>query len=130
MVSFIDSPFKTKTDYDAWSAMPPGPAKDAALASAGGSSAAPSKPAEEVVVVQFEVARETTASALMKIGWDAEDAALQADIMCGAEICGNNQGLVKMCVHCFTRTHRWHLFIFAFNIPRGQVQPSPDETSS
>ena len=37
-----------------------------------------------------------TAAALRKIGWDGEDAALQAEIMTGAEICGNNQGLVKM----------------------------------
>ena len=30
------------------------------------------------------------------IGWDEEDAALQAEIMTAAELCGNNQGLVKM----------------------------------
>ncbi|EOD41722.1 hypothetical protein EMIHUDRAFT_447446 [Emiliania huxleyi CCMP1516] len=33
---------------------------------------------------------------MRKIGWDAEDAALQAEIMTAAELCGNNQGLVKM----------------------------------
>jgi len=37
-----------------------------------------------------------TAAALRKIGWDEEDAALQAEIMTAAEVCGNNQGLVKM----------------------------------
>ena len=37
-----------------------------------------------------------TAAALRAIGWDDEDAALQAEIMTAAEICGNNQGLVKM----------------------------------
>jgi hypothetical protein len=30
------------------------------------------------------------------IGWDEADAALQAEIMVAAELCGNNQGLVKM----------------------------------
>ena len=30
------------------------------------------------------------------IGWDDEDAGLQAEIMTAAELCGNNQGLVKM----------------------------------
>ena len=34
--------------------------------------------------------------ALRKIGWDDSDAALQAEIMVAAELCGNNQGLVKM----------------------------------
>jgi len=37
-----------------------------------------------------------TAAALRKIGWDEEDAGLQAKIMTTAELCGNNQGLVKM----------------------------------
>merc|ERR1712087_374045 len=37
-----------------------------------------------------------TTKALKSIGWDDEDAALQAEIMVGAERCGNNQGLVKM----------------------------------
>jgi len=30
------------------------------------------------------------------IGWDDDDASLQAEIMTAAELCGNNQGLVKM----------------------------------
>lgn len=37
-----------------------------------------------------------TRQALMKIGWDEDDATLQAEIMVAAELCGNNQGLVKM----------------------------------
>jgi LDH2 family malate/lactate/ureidoglycolate dehydrogenase len=37
-----------------------------------------------------------TAKALEMIGWDSEDAGLQAEIMTSAELCGNNQGLVKM----------------------------------
>lgn len=37
-----------------------------------------------------------TAQALKMIGWDDEDAGLQAEIMTAAELCGNNQGLVKM----------------------------------
>lgn len=37
-----------------------------------------------------------TARALQMIGWDEHDAALQAKIMTAAELCGNNQGLVKM----------------------------------
>lgn len=49
-----------------------------------------------VVHVSIDEARETTAKALEKIGWDKEDAALQAEIMTAAEMCGNNQGLVKM----------------------------------
>ena len=36
MRSFNDSPFQTKAAYEAWSAMPAGPAKDAAYAKAGG----------------------------------------------------------------------------------------------
>lgn len=48
------------------------------------------------VTVSIEEAQSTTALALKKIGWDDEDAALQAEIMTAAELCGNNQGLVKM----------------------------------
>jgi hypothetical protein len=51
---------------------------------------------EHVVMVSIEEAQSTTAKALEQIGWDAEDAALQAEIMTAAELCGNNQGLVKM----------------------------------
>jgi LDH2 family malate/lactate/ureidoglycolate dehydrogenase len=49
-----------------------------------------------VVHVPIDEARDTTAKALQMIGWDHEDAALQAEIMTAAELCGNNQGLVKM----------------------------------
>jgi LDH2 family malate/lactate/ureidoglycolate dehydrogenase len=49
-----------------------------------------------VVLISIEEARATTALALLKIGWDEQDANLQADIMTAAELCGNNQGLVKM----------------------------------
>jgi len=49
-----------------------------------------------VVQVPIAQARETTAAALRQIGWDEQDAALQAEIMTAAELCGNNQGLVKM----------------------------------
>jgi hypothetical protein len=49
-----------------------------------------------VVLVSIEEARATTALALLKIGWDEQDANLQAEIMTAAELCGNNQGLVKM----------------------------------
>lgn len=49
-----------------------------------------------VVHVSIEEAQNTTAQALQKIGWDESDAALQAEIMTAAELCGNNQGLVKM----------------------------------
>ncbi len=38
----------------------------------------------------------TSSVAQKKCGWDDEDAALQAEIMTAAELCGNNQGLVKM----------------------------------
>jgi L-2-hydroxycarboxylate dehydrogenase (NAD+) len=51
---------------------------------------------DDVVMVSIDEARSTTALALQKIGWDEQDAALQADIMTAAELCGNNQGLVKM----------------------------------
>jgi len=57
-------------------------------------SAAPA--AEDVVEVAIEEARTQTAAALRAIGWDEQDAALQAEIMVAAETCGNNQGLVKM----------------------------------
>ena len=52
--------------------------------------------AAETVTVSIEEARSKTAAALRKIGWDEEDAGLQAEIMTAAELCGNNQGLVKM----------------------------------
>jgi len=52
--------------------------------------------AADVVTVSVDEARSTTAKALRAIGWDDEDAALQAEIMTAAELCGNNQGLVKM----------------------------------
>lgn len=48
------------------------------------------------VTVSIEEARSKTKQALKKIGWDDEDASLQAEIMTAAELCGNNQGLVKM----------------------------------
>jgi LDH2 family malate/lactate/ureidoglycolate dehydrogenase len=48
------------------------------------------------VHVAIEEAQSMTAQALEKIGWDRDDAALQAEIMTAAELCGNNQGLVKM----------------------------------
>jgi LDH2 family malate/lactate/ureidoglycolate dehydrogenase len=56
--------------------------------------------AEEVVDgmvhVSIDKARTMTAKALKQIGWDDEDASIQAEIMTAAELCGNNQGLVKM----------------------------------
>lgn len=50
----------------------------------------------ETVTVSVAEARAKTAAAMKMIGWDEEDAALQAEIMTAAELCGNNQGLVKM----------------------------------
>lgn len=55
-----------------------------------------SSQSDDVINVSIEEALDTTARALKKIGWDDEDAALQAEIMTAAELCGNNQGLVKM----------------------------------
>ena len=52
--------------------------------------------AADVVTVTIADAESKTKAALMKIGWDDEDAGLQAKIMTAAELCGNNQGLVKM----------------------------------
>jgi LDH2 family malate/lactate/ureidoglycolate dehydrogenase len=48
------------------------------------------------VPVSIDEALRVTKQALMKIGWDDGDAQIQADIMVAAELCGNNQGLVKM----------------------------------
>lgn len=48
------------------------------------------------VEVPIELARSTTAAALRQVGWGEKEAAMQADIMVSAELCGNNQGLVKM----------------------------------
>lgn len=48
--------------------------------------------ATSVVYVSIEEARSTTAKALQNLAWDAQDAALQAEIMTAAELCGNNQG--------------------------------------
>jgi hypothetical protein len=44
-----------------------------------------------VVQVPIDEARSMTAKALKMIGWDDDDAALQAEIMTAAELCGNNQ---------------------------------------
>jgi LDH2 family malate/lactate/ureidoglycolate dehydrogenase len=52
--------------------------------------------AADTIDVPIEEARATTARALSKIGWGEREASLQADIMVAAELCGNNQGLVKM----------------------------------
>lgn len=41
-------------------------------------------------------ALQVTTKALQNIGWDVDDATIQAQIMVHAELCGNNQGLVKM----------------------------------
>jgi L-2-hydroxycarboxylate dehydrogenase (NAD+) len=49
-----------------------------------------------MVDVSIDDAKSMTAKALEQIGWDKEDAAIQAEIMTAAELCGNNQGLVKM----------------------------------
>jgi hypothetical protein len=46
---------------------------------------------DDIVMVSIDEARSTTALALQKIGWDEQDAALQAEIMTAAELCGNNQ---------------------------------------
>lgn len=48
--------------------------------------------ASGIVHVSISEARSTTAQALENLGWDTEDAALQAEIMTAAELCGNNQG--------------------------------------
>ena len=50
----------------------------------------------DTVMVSIADAQAKTAQALKMVGWDDEDAALQAEIMTAAELCGNNQGLVKM----------------------------------
>jgi Malate/L-lactate dehydrogenase len=48
------------------------------------------------VFVTISEAYETTKRALQQIGWDENDSSIQAEIMVSAELCGNNQGLVKM----------------------------------
>jgi len=60
------------------------------------SSSSSSTEASGTVMVSIQEAQDTTARALEAIGWDTEDARLQAEIMTAAELCGNNQGLVKM----------------------------------
>ena len=52
--------------------------------------------AADTVTVSVSEAQSTTAQALRMIGWDDEAADVQAEIMTAAELCGNNQGLVKM----------------------------------
>ena len=52
--------------------------------------------AADTVTVSVKEAQSTTAQALRMIGWDDEAADVQAEIMTAAELCGNNQGLVKM----------------------------------
>ena len=51
---------------------------------------------EEDVVVTIEEATAQATKALRAVGWDAKNAALQAEIMVYAETHGNNQGLVKL----------------------------------
>jgi LDH2 family malate/lactate/ureidoglycolate dehydrogenase len=51
---------------------------------------------DDYVQVTIDEAKQRTQKALQQIGWDEDDARLQADIMTAAELCGNNQGLVKM----------------------------------
>lgn len=48
------------------------------------------------VMVTIDDAISITTKALQNIGWDINDATVQAKIMVHAELCGNNQGLVKM----------------------------------
>ena len=52
--------------------------------------------AADTVTVSVKEAQSTTRIALRMIGWDDEAADVQAEIMTAAELCGNNQGLVKM----------------------------------
>jgi len=62
----------------------------------GGEGGEDNNKSEQLVIITIEEARSTTKNALKKLGWDDDDATLQAEIMVSAEICGNNQGLVKM----------------------------------
>jgi LDH2 family malate/lactate/ureidoglycolate dehydrogenase len=55
-----------------------------------------STPKDGMVHITIEEAKLKTKEALEKIGWDESDAHMQAEIMVHAELCGNNQGLVKM----------------------------------
>ena len=61
--------------------------------------------AADTVTVTIEEAQSMTAAALRKIGWDDEDAALQAEIMTAAELCG-----APWTLDPFSWTHRgrWH----------------------
>ena len=54
------------------------------------------KPALQFLTRRAIFTAHTSSAAQKKCGWDDEDAALQAEIMTAAELCGNNQGLVKM----------------------------------
>lgn len=54
------------------------------------------EPEVGMVHVTIDEATEMTTKALQRIGWDENDAKVQAEIMVSAELCGNNQGLVKM----------------------------------
>ena len=54
------------------------------------------EPEVGVVHVTIDEATEMTTKALRQIGWDDDDAKIQAEVMVSAELCGNNQGLVKM----------------------------------
>jgi hypothetical protein len=54
------------------------------------------EPEVGMVHVTIDEATEMTTKALRQIGWDEDDAKIQAEVMVSAELCGNNQGLVKM----------------------------------
>jgi hypothetical protein len=63
------------------------------------SSGGDQDPPSATVEVSIEDALDVTKRALAKIGWDDDDAKLQAEIMVSAELCGNNQGLVPAGSH-------------------------------
>lgn len=60
------------------------------------SSSKQEKQDDDVVLVSIRDAQTITSLALQQIGWDVDDANIQAEIMTAAEVAGNNQGLVKM----------------------------------
>ena len=78
------------------------------------------------MTVTIADAQAKTKQALKMIGWDDEDAGLQAEIMTAAELCGNNQGLVKMYQPALMAPHQGREAVDRArdaHLGRGQRQP-------
>lgn len=66
--------------------------------------------AADTVTVSIAEARTKTAAAMKKIGWDDEDANLQAEIMTAAELCGELHNSVDATLQGLPAAFAHHLY--------------------